>query len=439
MQTPWSVINSLKEESSRLGKEEIVRQEAKAGNDEFFEGVKYALDSMITFGVKKIPSHSGPDGQGLPWVAFKNLLDQLARRSLTGNDAKTAIELALSASTTSQWNDWYRLILIKDLRCGMSHATVNKVVAKVNKDYEVPVFSVQLAHDGAKHPAKIAGEKMVEIKLDGVRVITVVHPSGEVIQYSRTGKELTNFTKIREEFASVAYLLKEPTVFDGEVISDTFQQLMKQVFRKSDVDTTDATYCLFDMLPLSAFLEGKCNKKQKDRTDELHAWMNNPTVRSLMESSSVVPYEIVNISDPDGYKRFREINKKAIEDGLEGIMIKDPNAPYTCKRTTSWLKEKPFIMVSLSVVGFEEGTGKNEGSLGALICEGYDDGTFITTNVGSGFTDSLRVDIWGNRPNVLGQIVEIKADAITKDQDGNYSLRFPRFSSFRGFEPGEKL
>jgi DNA ligase-1 len=40
---------------------------------------------------------------------------------------------------------------------------------------------------------------------------------------------------------------------------------------------------------------------------------------------------------------------------------------------------------------------------------------------------------------VVKQIAEVQADAVTQNQDGTYSLRFPRFKSFRGFEPGEKL
>ena len=46
---------------------------------------------------------------------------------------------------------------------------------------------------------------------------------------------------------------------------------------------------------------------------------------------------------------------------------------------------------------------------------------------------------WDSRSDVVGQIVEVRADAITQNQDGTYSLRFPRFLRFRGFEVGEKL
>jgi DNA ligase-1 len=120
-------------------------------------------------------------------------------------------------------------------------------------------------------------------------------------------------------------------------------------------------------------------------------------------------------------------------------MIKDPEAGYETKRSVAWLKQKPYIEVSLTVIGVEEGTGRNAGKLGAIIVEGEDDGKLIRTNVGSGLTDSDRVTYWDNADSIIGNVVEVRADAVTQNQDGSYSLRFPRFKGFRGFEPGEKL
>ena len=135
------------------------------------------------------------------------------------------------------------------------------------------------------------------------------------------------------------------------------------------------------------------------------------------------------------------MNKTALDEGYEGLMIKPVHEGYKCKRSHAWLKIKPFIEVTLKVVGLEEGTGKNEGLLGALVVEGEDDGKFFRTNVGSGLTDENRQQIWDNQDAVLGQLVEIRADAATQSQDAEdtWSLRFPRFKTFRGFEFGEKL
>ena len=154
---PQDVISKLEADNSRLVKESILLHTMHEGLDEFFEGVRMALDPLVTFGVKKVPERSDVlTGQGLDWTTFKVLAEQLRKRELTGHAARDAIELAMSVATTEQWNGFYRRILIKDLRCGMSEKTVNKV-AKKFPQYAVPVFGCQLAHDGANHPKKMTG------------------------------------------------------------------------------------------------------------------------------------------------------------------------------------------------------------------------------------------------------------------------------------------
>jgi DNA ligase-1 len=427
-----SIIRSLEEHSSRLNKEAIIEAEAQHDNQELFEGFRYALSPYITFGVKKVPSHGGPDGQGLPWDAFKKLLDLLRTRELTGDAARDAIELALSASTKSQWNDWYRRILIKDLRCGVSEKTVNKV-----KKDAVPVFECMLAHDGANHEKKITGKKLLEPKLDGVRVLTIVDcESRTVTQYSRNGKVLENFTHITDSLLSNIDLIERSMVLDGEIVSSSFQELMKQVHRKDNVQAGDARLMLFDILPLSEFQAGRSVLGQRRRSNLLRSMK---AVFDKVGHIDVIPQEEIDLDSYVGELQFKQYNQDAIERGFEGIMIKDPEAKYECKRSTSWLKQKPFIEVSLEVVEVEEGTGRNVGKLGALVLEGVDDDKAIRVNCGSGFSDSDRDTFWTGRDSLLGQVVEVRADAITQNQDGSYSLRFPRFLRFRGFMAGEKI
>jgi DNA ligase-1 len=434
------IIQALESDNSRLIKEEIILKEALADNEEFFHGARMAYDAMITFGVKKVPKHSGPDGQGLPWEAFKELARMLAGRELTGHDARDAIELALSASTGAQWNDWYRRILIKDLRCGVSETTINKMLLKANKaEWAIPVFECQLAHDGAKHEKKITGKKLLEPKLDGVRVITVINFRNRTcIQYTRNGKVLENFSHITKAIEENIDDFESDWVLDGEMISSSFQDLMKQVHRKSDVDAGDARLMVFDMLPLHEFLAGKGTMGQRRRSNLLKTFKNK---FDKIGHIDIIPQIEVDLDEFVGELQFKQFNKDAIEQGFEGIMIKDLNAVYECKRSVSWLKQKPFIEVSLSVTAVEEGTGKNEGRLGALVCEGEDDGKQIVVNVGSGFSDDQRTEFWNYKDTMIGQVVEIRADAATLNQDSStvYSLRFPRFLRFRGFKTGEKI
>ena len=434
----YAVISSLEDHASRLNKEDIILAQAEAGNNEFFEGCRLALDPMITFGLKQIPEKKDEDGVGLPWDSFTLIITGFVNRSLTGNLARTTVDQMMAAATKAEWNGWYRRILIKDLRCG-ARKTINKVVEKKWPEYAIPVFSCQLAHDSANHESKVSGQKLIEVKLDGVRVITIVYPDGRVDMFSRNGKELVNFPHVTEQISAVVKKTPPPypVVLDGEIMSSSFQDLMTQVHRKSDVKANDAILNLFDMCPLEDFEKGFWDKSQTVRSQMVQAWVEQNT--ELLPNVTCLANELVDLDTDAGEVRFKEINAQAVAGGYEGIMIKDPEAGYECKRSVAWLKLKPFIEVSLTVAAVEEGTGRNVGKLGAFVCEGVDDGRNISVNVGSGFTDSNRDNYWESRDEVVGKVVEVRADAITQNQDGSYSLRFPRFLRFRGFDNGEKI
>ena len=438
MTTPcYRVISSLEDHPSRLNKEAIILAEAEAGNDELFRGFRLAFDAMITFGLKQIPEKTDADGAGLSWDNFSLIITGFVNRSLTGNLARDTVANMMKSATKAEWNGWYRRILIKDMRAGFSENTVNKVVEKKWPEYAIPVFSCQLAHDSANHESKVAGKKLIEVKLDGVRVITVVYPDGRVDQYSRNGKELVNFPHVKDQLAKIAYTFTEPMVLDGEIMSGSFQDLMKQIHRKSSAQANDAVLNLFDAITLVDFEKGASAVTQTQRSEWLKTWF--AAHEAQLPNATVVAQELVDLDTADGQTRYKEINALAIEGGYEGIMLKDPAAGYECKRSVAWLKLKPFIEVSLTVTATEEGTGKNVGRLGALVCSGIDDGKIIVVNCGSGFTDNMREVFWQSKQDLIEQIVEIRADAVTQNQDGTYSLRFPRFKGFRGFVPGEKI
>ena len=434
-----NVISTLEDHNSRLDKEAIILAQAEAGNREFFEGARLALDPMITFGLKQIPEKKDEDGPGLDWDSFSLIITGFVNRSLTGNLARDTVAKMMASATKAQWNGWYRRILIKDLRCGVSEKTVNKVVEKKYADYIIPIFACQLAHDSANHESKVSGQKLIEVKLDGVRVVTIVYPDGRVDMFSRNGKELINFPHVTEQISAVVKKTPPPyaLVLDGEIMSSSFQDLMTQVHRKSDVKANDAILNLFDMCPLEDFEKGFWDKSQTVRSQMVQTWIEQN--HTDLPNVTCLANELVDLDTDEGQLRYKEINAQAVAGGYEGIMIKDPEAGYECKRSVAWLKLKPFIEVSLEVVDVEEGTGRNVGRLGAIVCQGVDDGKTIRVNVGSGFSDSDRDSYWASRDSLLGQIVEVRADAVTQNQDGTYSLRFPRFLRFRGFQVGEKL
>ena len=421
---PWNIIQQLESNNSSLFKQDVIK--ANIDNQEFITGATMCLDPLVTFGVKQVPT-TDTDGPGVGWDLFNSLADKLIARDLTGHAARDAIQTIADHSTIEQWNDWYRRILIKDLRCG----TGAKLINKVQKD-TIPLFGCMLAHDGAKHPKKIAGECYVEYKYDGVRVIAIVK-NGDATLYSRNGKLLENFPHIEEALSKPEF---EGLVFDGEVMSEDFQTLMKQVHRKEGAQTEDSYLAVFDMLTLEEFNAGGTSKNAIERRQRIVNLSDLFNFRIQLVDAT-----LIDMDSDEGQVKFNDMNKLALDEGYEGLMIKPVSEGYKCKRSHAWLKIKPFIEVTLEVTGFEEGTGKNEGMLGALIVEGTDDGKFFQLNVGSGLTDDMRKDVWAVKDAVVGQLVEIRADAATQSQDAEdtWSLRFPRFKTFRGFDIGEKI
>lgn len=452
---PWEIIQQLEATSSRLEKEKIL--EDNWPNREFKEGLKLALDPLITFGIKQIPEKVG--GEPWPtikehvnrndqhWISgdtlltyhdFKYSSDLLSSRQCTGNNAKAEIEGMIGrCETNDEWNYWYRRILLKDLKCGISEKTVNKMYGKGF----IPIFGCMLAKDGSEIWDTLKQECIVEYKLDGVRCIAMIENS-ECILYTRSGRVIENFPHINKALGKEYY---NGYVLDGELMGSDFQLLMKKLNAHRDShlkkkEDFKEYLAVFDILTIEEFKAGKCDKPQLERKKQLDNLFRgdvdlfwNPAVHS-------VNYDVLDLSKAHDNDRMMEINAAGLQQKFEGIMVKPSDRPYVVKRSDAWLKIKPYIEVTLEIKDIEEGTGKNIGKLGALICEGSDSGKFIKVSVGSGLSDDDRDSIWDNSKDYIGRLVEIRADAITKAEDSDHwSLRFPRFKGVRGFEPGEKI
>ena len=439
-------IRDLESSDSRIHKEKVIEKAlmaSKLGSANaqcFLFNCYQAYNPYYVFGVKKVPETKGLEHKPNPWPKFWAMLEGLRLRTLTGHNAKTVIELMSEQFDSTEWNNLCRRVIIKDLRCGISEKTLNKVLG--NTEWKIPVFTCQLATDSEKHTAKMTGKKRIEQKLDGVRVLAVVTKT-TVNLYSRNGKPFDNFPHIVEslediknKFAKIFQLHPHGFVLDGEIIGESFQALMKQAQRKSDVQTTGMTYSVFDIMALADFERGFSNLQQHKRLDVLEGY------RAVFDSTDCVRLMAgieVDLDNAEGHDIMRRFAEDSVAAGYEGIMIKSVDAPYECRRSSFWMKWKPVMTVDLNIVGFEEGTGRNAGRLGAIICEGTDNDRDIRVNVGSGLSDENRDEYWTTRDDLLGRVIEVAADAVTQNQDGTYSLRFPRFVRFRGFETGEKL
>jgi len=110
---------------------------------------------------------------------------------------------------------------------------------------------------------------------------------------------------------------------------------MKQVQRKTDVNAQDAKYAIFDVLPLSEFKNGVSKLGCEKRHTDLKVL--GRIISDHKKTIFVVEKEKVNLDTKEGQKKFAQINKTALEQGYEGVMIKDPDGLYECKRSALML------------------------------------------------------------------------------------------------------
>ena len=445
MSASW--VKKLNLSDSRLHKEDVIKQALEAsvlGSQNainFLSFVKACYNPYVVFGVRQVPDTVGITDAENPWEEFNELMCQLCQRRLTGHAARDAIQSMAERFDSNEWNTFLAPVLRRDLRAGISDKTINKICKKT--DYEIPIFGCQLATNSEGRP-EMKGTKRLEPKLDGVRALFTVIPSDfglTIVCYSRNGKVFENFGHIEEQISNnftkmvracngvdQGRSLIDGFVLDGEVIGNTFQELMRQARRKDNVQADDSVFNIFDIIPLSDFREGHWNAQLRKRIALLDAM--RPVVDTL-PNVELLPHIMVDLDTAAGKDQFNRYCRDMVEAGFEGVMVKELEAPYICKRSTDWMKFKPVYDYDLTVIGIEEGTGKNQGRMGALVCEGVDDDKHITVNVGSGYTDVERQSYWDDKESVIGQTAVVMADAITQNQDGSYSLRFPRFKTFR--------
>ena len=373
--------------------------------------LRYGLDPFMPFNVVKVPKTkvriTPPGGtEDDRFDNFFRVADCCASRTLSGNDAVRALSGVFCASTAEE-EQWMRKILKKRLSIGASTKTVNKIFPGL-----VKTFEVSLAQKFSMKRIKKLEEVGVEPKLDGIRCFAIVE-DGKALLFARSGKRIINF----DDTIGRELLKLGDGCYDGELMGKDFIELMRQAYRKDDVDVDDTYLALFDYLPLREWKSGEASMSCLDRNEKLL----DKLADSAVNLDILLPVERFYVkADYDVIKQFHD---EFVSEGYEGVMIKDPTAPYKFGRGYEVMNMKEFHDVDLPIKGTLEGTGKHTGKLGSVVVcfNGVD------VQVGSGFSDVLREQIWVDRDNFTGRMIEVRYQEVTPDG----SLRFPTFVCFR--------
>lgn len=397
------ILEQIQNTSSRNEKENILK--SNKDNEKLKKILEYTYNPYKVYGIGKKTFDDDKVWLVETSINIFDLLEYLLKNNTGSDKDKNEVNLFLNSQPIA-YQEWYKRIILKDLKIGITEKTINKIW----KDL-IPVFDVQLA----KPFEKFYNDVALEVKLDGCR-LAVFKQNGQVTMFTRNGKLVEGFNDIAE---NIKRLPIDNIVFDGEIIGKDYTDTMNKLFTKTK--DKQATYMIFDMITPQEFQRGESDFDYWTRKQGLINLRKGIDLRQFPSLHFVEPIKILN--NPT-IEQLEEVMNSVVCDGYEGIMIKTLDSKYKRKRSYDWQKLKPFESDEFKIIGFEEGDGQLKNTLGKVIIDV--NGTQV--GVGSGFSFEDRDKIWNNKNEYLDKLIEVQyQEKIAKTG----ALRFPTVKSLR--------
>ncbi len=304
-------------------------------------------------------------------------------------------------------------IIDKKLDAGITVAAIKKAQGVV-KEFQ-PALCADWCKMSDKKRSKILQEREFYStpKMDGLRCVIKVHTRDRGV-YSRTLKPLFNMDHFVDALEAA---IPFPCHVDGEAYAadGTWNSSMTGTKKKG----ADIEMMFF---PFDLVLRTEVDSKRYEMpAHERWALMEKHIPYDDKMFVEVCRTRVTTISE------VMEEHAAEVRNGWEGTVLHDANAPYANGRSQAWVKCKEWLSDEFTCVGFFPGTGKHTGRLGGIRVRAEYDGREIDCEVGTGFTDKERQEIWDNQEDYLGLPAEVKFFEVTEDD----SLRFPSFLRWR--------
>lgn len=424
------IINCIKDDASKKGKEETIR--INKDNKLFTDVLHFIFNPYIKTNIatKKLAKKIDKDASE-SITSIYHYMDYL--KHSTGKDDQIVVVQDYIASQPVELHWILEAMATKTLKIGATASTMNKALG----EGFIPTFDLMLAEKYIEtkkikgvpkvyeHWNRYIGKRVIATKkLDGNRVAIFVRSPNDVKLYTREGHVMEGFHEIEKEFSRFPI----GRVYDGELLATNEEGLNSQdlftktskIVKKKGIKT-GLEFHAFDTLPIDDFEKGGLDISAELRKEALEYILE-------MVQSDIVKYVEPTYIGLFDFDLIEGLAQKAKDNEEEGIMVQLADAPYSCKRVFDILKVKSFESADIRCLDIYEGkSGKNIGRLGGLVLDfkGH------RVNVGGGFSDELRVSIWEDPSQVIGKIVEIKYFEEFESDDGSLDLRFATFKDIR--------
>jgi len=261
----------------------------------------------------------------------------------------------------------------------------------------------------------------IQPKLDGVRCNIYLNDNKDIVCFSRTGKQFMNLRHI--EMSLQSFFKSQPdVVLDGELynhkLKHNFEKIISLVRKQkpTDEDRINAQH-LIQFHCYDYFSQDSHYENYKHRMHQL--------VASDIYNACIkyVPAKLV-----DSYGYARTLHQEYLDQGYEGSIIR-LDGLYKHGRSYDLMKFKDFSDTEATIIGYETGKGKREGTIGKFLMQD-DDGNKFGCPPGKGYNYKDLADILDNIGDYIG-----KRATFTYFQRTNAgSYRHPLFKAIRNYE-----
>ena len=406
-----SIIKRLAATSKRTEKEAILKSLTPEQATSFKEVAALAYDPFTSFYITKYPEPSMYTRLFTLSHALKQL-SALSSRRVSGKKAAVFLT-TLAANLSEDDAKVLRLVIDRDLDCGATKSTFNKIWPELIYDHPY----MRCSSFNAKNLARIKPRAFSQTKEDGLYTDTVV--TSKVEYRARSG----SFLPFKHTPNEIHLLEADGFVLMGEALARELDGTIMPrkkgngYLNSGDVDPSRVCFVYWDMVPLNDWYAHKCTIPYEDRLAKLTKFLEAANSPNLM---------LVDSREVNTVQEIIDHFKENVLLGREGTVIKNRDMIWEDGDSKDQIKVKLEFTCELKIVGIKEGSGKYVGMVGAYACESADG--IVQVSVGGGLSDKLRAE-----PYDFGSIIEVKSNDLVDDRSspGQWSLFLPRHVKLR--------
>ena len=283
-----------------------------------------------------------------------------------------------------------------------------------------------LAYKVDKKPVDWSENVFIQPKLDGVRCVIYLDEQENIRCFSRTGKEFHNLQHIKDSLhdffkMETQFSANTDVVLDGELynhdLTDDFEKIISLVRKQKP--TSD------DRLQAKNLIQFHCYDYIETVMNQPYGYRMNQLTCSDMYSYCVKYVQTNLVLRMDDARVYHSRN---LANGYEGSILR-LDKPYQQKRSYNLQKFKDFSDTEATIIGYETGKGKREGTLGKFIMQD-DEGIKFGCPPGKGYNYKDLANILDNIGDYIGQRATFTYFERTKAN----SYRHPLFKTIRNYE-----